>query len=202
MNFINKTPKITKNIIALNIIMFIITPFLSSGTLRMMLGHPLLSDDFNPIQPLTSMFLHIGFMHLFMNILVIWMIGKTIEHEIGTKKYLILYLLSGFGGWLLYILFSTVPFVGASGAGFGLITSIGVLFPNKKVNIMFIPFFSVKLKWVVIIYCTFEFINIILPSTDNVAHVCHLGGALTGFWLTGFWLTNKFSDKLKSLKNK
>ena len=71
MDFIKKIPRITRNILILNIIMFFITPFIPEDDFMMMVGHSPFSSDFNLIQPLTSMFLHGGFMHLGMNMLMI-----------------------------------------------------------------------------------------------------------------------------------
>jgi membrane associated rhomboid family serine protease len=77
--------------------------------------------------------------------------------------------------------------VGASGAIFGLLVAFGMLFPDVKLFIMFIPL-PVKAKYAVIGYILVElFSGVAQYGGDNVAHFAHLGGALFGFILIKIW---------------
>jgi len=84
-----------------------------------------------------------------------------------------------------------IPVVGASGAVFGLLLAFGMLFPNTKLYIMFLPI-PIKAKYFVIFYGGLElwqgFAN---NPSDNVAHFAHLGGMLFGFFLIKFWNKKK-----------
>jgi len=195
MKIFENIPKVTKALLLMNILMFFLIPYIPSDDLFYMVGFGITSENFNPIQLITSMFLHAGFSHIFFNMLFLWFLGDGIEREIGDRKFLILYLLSGFGGFLLQgFFYPDVPHLGASGAVFGLIVAMGVLFPNREMSLLFLPFWKFKLKWFVLIYFSVEIYNALSMDTgDGVAHWCHVGGGITGLLLGGFWLTKNFS---------
>lgn len=69
----------------------------------------------------TSMFLHIGFIHLVFNSLALWTFGRDLERVYGTGRFLLLYLLPGLAGSYASFRFSPYVSAGASGAIFGLI---------------------------------------------------------------------------------
>ncbi|CAG7580420.1 MAG: Rhomboid protease GluP [uncultured marine phage] len=205
MNFIKKIPVITRSLILLNLIMYFITPLIPDSDLHMMVAYGPQSDHFNLIQPLTSMFLHGGFTHIFFNMLLLWMFGRSVELEAGQKKFLLFYLFAGIGGYLLQgIFYPDNPAIGASGAVFGVVMGMAVLFPNQKVNLFFLPFLSFKLKWIMGIYFGFEVYNAIHGLAygvgDGVAHLAHVGGGLVGMALAGFWITNKFKLALQNVR--
>jgi len=70
---------------------------------------------------LTAMFLHFGVIHLLFNMVVLWMLGRILERDLGPARYLTAYLLSGLAGSVAVYLFSSATWtVGASGAVYGL----------------------------------------------------------------------------------
>jgi rhomboid protease GluP len=69
----------------------------------------------------TSMFLHIGFIHLLFNSLALWTFGRDLERIYGTGRFLLLYLLPGLAGSFASYRFSPYVSAGASGAIFGLV---------------------------------------------------------------------------------
>jgi membrane associated rhomboid family serine protease len=70
---------------------------------------------------LTAMFLHFGVIHLLFNMVVLWMLGRILERDLGPARYLTAYLLSGLAGSVAVYLFSSGTWtVGASGAVYGL----------------------------------------------------------------------------------
>ena len=76
--------------------------------------------------------------------------------------------------------------VGASGAVFGILLAVGMMFPNLTMYIMFVPY-PLKAKWVVLGYGILEvFLGVAAPS-DGVAHFAHLGGMLFGFVMLWYW---------------
>ena len=73
----------------------------------------------------TSMFLHIGILHLLCNMYSLYIIGKEVENVFGKVKYLIIYLLSGIAGSILSLAFNhNTICAGASGAIFGLLGAL------------------------------------------------------------------------------
>ena len=85
-----------------------------------------------------------------------------------------------------------IPTVGASGAIFGLLLAFGMLFPNLKLQLMFVPI-PIKAKYFVMGYGAIElYMGIQNAAGDNIAHFAHLGGMLFGFILIKIWnKTNK-----------
>lgn len=78
------------------------------------------------------------------------------------------------------------PMVGASGAIFGVILAMGMLFPNQPMYIMFIPY-PVKVKWIVVGYAVIELVQGMGNLASNVAHFAHLGGMVAGLFLILYW---------------
>lgn len=79
------------------------------------------------------------------------------------------------------------PVLGASGAIFGLLMAVFLLYPDIEVYIYFIPI-PVKIKYIVPVYVLFELYSGFRPTAgDSVAHFAHLGGALIGFIVIKLW---------------
>jgi membrane associated rhomboid family serine protease len=140
--------------------------------------HPYFS--FYPWQLITYQFLHANFMHIFFNMLMLWMFGMEIENIMGSRKFLIFYLLSGIGGGLLQILLGsgTGFVVGASGAVFGVMVAFAMFFPNRLIYIYFL--FPVKAKYLIVFMMIVEFMSV--SNGGVIAHLAHLGGAITAFF--------------------
>lgn len=78
--------------------------------------------------------------------------------------------------------------VGASGAVFGILMTVALLFPNVEVRLLFFPFFPIKMKYLVTVYGFYEFYGLVQSSPeDNVAHFAHLAGMLVAFLLIRYW---------------
>ncbi len=127
---------------------------------------------------ITPMFLHIGVLHLFVNMYSLYAIGPAVERFFGTPRFLAQYLLSGFTGVIFSLAFSPFPSAGASGAIFGLLGSLGgFLYVHRE---MFGQFGRVQLRQIAIV----ALLNLglgLMPGIDNWGH---LGGLLAGVFLT------------------
>lgn len=147
----------------------------------------------------TSMFIHdpsIFSFHLFANMMSLIFLGGFIERIIGSKRFLILYLISGIIAALFFVSLAfifgenlSIPAVGASGAIFGIAGVAAVLVPKMKVYILFIPI--AMPMWFAII---FMLAIMWLASSAfglSIANTAHLGGFLTGFFY-GFYLRYKY----------
>jgi membrane associated rhomboid family serine protease len=161
---------------------------------------------FEPWQPLTYMFMHssVDFSHIFFNMFSLWMFGRTLELEMGWKRFLIYYIVCGVGAALFQMgvaqidlahieigskawdAYMSTPTVGASGAIFGLLLAFGLLHPNALISLIFPPI-TLKAKWFVIIYGVLELLLGVTGSMSNVAHFAHLGGMFWGLLLLLWW---------------
>jgi membrane associated rhomboid family serine protease len=148
---------------------------------------PLGSGQFGPWQLLTYAFLHdrANFLHLFFNMLALWMFGSELERLWGQRRFIHMLLASVIAAGLVQLLFNFVvvshsPMVGASGAVFGLLLCYGVLFPNRTIMPLFPPI-PMKARTFVIVFGALELFLGVYGDT-GVAHFAHLGGML-GAWL-------------------
>lgn len=136
-----------------------------------------------PWTPVTYMFVHSSFGHIFMNMLVLFFFGPPLEREWGSKFFLKYYLATGLGGALfsvlLYSIAGSAPMVGASGAIFGLLLAFALNWPDAKIMLYFV--FPVPAKWFVGVLGAFTLLSTINAGQGSVAHWAHLGGLVTGF---------------------
>lgn len=100
----NAIPDITKNLIILNLLMFLAAQTLGNSIAPHLMIYYVQNPAFQPFQLVTSFFMHADFWHIFFNMLVLFMFGADTERTLGPKKFLFLYLAAGFGANLLYLL--------------------------------------------------------------------------------------------------
>lgn len=132
-------------------------------------------------QPITYMFLHGGFFHIFFNMFALWMFGTEIEYLWGKKEFLRYYFITGVGAGILTVLTSpnsTIPTVGASGAIYGILLAYGLLFPDRLIYLFFL--IPIKAKHLVILFGIVEFFAALSHTSGGIAHFAHLGGLLVG----------------------
>ncbi len=89
-----------------------------------------------------------------------------------------------------YIENSYTPMVGASGAIFGIMAAFAYLFPNTELMLLFPPI-PVKAKYLISGYFIYELFKSYDAPGDNVAHLAHVGGAITGFIIVLIWNKNR-----------
>lgn len=129
----------------------------------------------------SSMFMHFGFEHLVNNMVMLLVIGFTLEREIGTIKFLIIYLFSGLGGNLLSAVWdmmsgSFAVSAGASGAVFGIVGALLYVAIRNRGRIGDVS--GRGLAFMVILSLYYGFTS---GGVDNFAHI---GGLLSGFILS------------------
>ncbi len=96
-------PVVTKNIIIINVIMYLATLAFETVNIDLvkLFGlHYYLADDFKPHQVITYIFMHGGFSHILFNMLGVYIFGQVLEQVWGPKRYLIFYILTGLGAAL------------------------------------------------------------------------------------------------------
>lgn len=170
------------------------------------------SHFFHWWQPLTHMFMHGGFWHLFFNMYTLYIFGSVLERIWGTKKFLIFYFVTGLGAaaihtgvewvqmqnWLsqaaqgsmaaqssIHIMKMT-PTVGASGAIYGVLMGYAMLYPDSVLTLIFPPI-SLKAKWFVLIFAAIELLTGVTGTGGGIAHFAHLGGLVFGYLLIWYW---------------
>jgi len=133
-------------------------------------------------QLFTYAFLHGGIFHLFFNMFALWMFGCELERHWGTRVFVKYALVTGIGAGICTVIVSpnlAVPTIGASGLVYGILLAYGLLFPNRLIYLYFL--FPIKAKYFVLIFGALELYASWSGSSDNIAHLAHLGGMLFGF---------------------
>lgn len=99
-------PPVIKNLIIINVLMFLLTMALENMNVPLTgyLGlFPVQSPLFQPYQIVTHMFMHGGLGHIFFNMFALWMFGSPLENVWGPKRFLTFYLVTGLGAAALYM---------------------------------------------------------------------------------------------------
>ena len=130
-------------------------------------------------QFLTYMFVHGSFSHILFNMLGLFMFGIPVERRIGSKEFLLFYLLTGtlsgvFSYISYYIAGTNVVLVGASGAIYAVLFAFAVLYPYARIFVFGI--LPVKAPILVVAYTALEIYNQVLGTSSGVAHLTHLAG--------------------------
>ncbi|MFI3330837.1 MAG: rhomboid family intramembrane serine protease [Rikenellaceae bacterium] len=212
------TPPVVKNLIIINALFFLAQSVLPNGwgnLMTNMLGlHYWASADFRLYQLISYMFLHGNTTHLFFNMYALWMFGRMLEYNLGSKRFLIYYMITGIGAGLiqmgvctlemlslesaiaqggntpsamasLYALINGLT-IGASGAVYGVLLAFGMMHPNNII-MMLIPPMPIKAKYFVIFYGVLELFLGIASTGSQIAHFAHVGGMIFGFFLLRWW---------------
>lgn len=210
--FLSNMPTAIRHIIVINVLVMIMT-YLNEDFMyeHFALFYPT-SQFFRWWQPVTHMFMHGGFWHLFFNMYTLFIFGSVLERVWGTRKFLIFYFVTGLGAaaihtgvewiqmqsWLtqaaegsmaaqsaIHVLKLT-PTVGASGAIYGVLMGYAMLYPDSVLTLVFPPI-SMKAKWFVLIFAAIELLTGVTGTGGGIAHFAHLGGLIFGFLLILYW---------------
>jgi membrane associated rhomboid family serine protease len=207
--FLDRIPPVTRSLLIINVIMFAATLINEDFMIRTFAMFYPASPLFHWWQPLTHMFMHGGWWHIFFNMYTLVMFGMVVERALGTKKFLILYFVTGLGAvalhtgveWLDFHRLAAsaspaaqanvldilrTPMVGASGAVYGVLVAFAMLYPEARMTLIFPPV-TLDAKWMVAIFIGIELLTGITGTQMGIAHFAHLGGALFGFLLILYW---------------
>lgn len=146
---------------------------------------------------LSAMFMHGGYVHLFGNLLYLWIFGDNVEEYIGSAAFFGFYLLCGGTATLAQVLLDptgVVPNLGASGAISGVLGAYLVFFPHNRVYALFFyAIVSVPAIVAIGIWIVFQFFSgvgaVMAAETTvgGVAYGAHIGGFLMGVAVAGLW---------------
>ena len=149
------------------------------------------------VSNVTAMFMHGGFLHLFGNMLALWVFGRRVEDACGSVRFLAFYLLAGTMAHVLFVAVqhnSDVPGIGASGAIFGLMGAYLVLYPGGRIRtliIWFIPLWPrIRAIWIVLYFVGIQIVPAFRILTEDaeysVNHWAHLGGFFSAVFILLF----------------
>ena len=210
--FLSSIPAATKNIIIINILVMVMTSLNGDFMYeKFALFYPT-SPFFHWWQPVTHMFMHGGFWHLFFNMYTLYIFGRVLEERWGARKFLVFYFVTGLGAalvhtgvewlqmqnWMSQVAEGAIaaqakihalkmtPTVGASGAIYGVLMGFAMLYPDARMALIFPPV-SMKAKWFVLVFAAIELLTGVTGTGGGIAHFAHLGGLIFGFLLMMYW---------------
>ncbi|MHC6202492.1 rhomboid family intramembrane serine protease [Breznakiellaceae bacterium SP9] len=149
-------------------------------------------------QFLSYMFAHGGMSHLFFNMLALFIFGTQVERRMGSREFLIYYLLTGLlAGVFSFIVFYVtgeywVQLLGASGAIFAVQLAFAVFYPDSIIYIMGI--LPVRAPFMVLGFTALEIFETLTGFNSSVAHLTHLAGFAFG------WLYIRLRFKISPLR--
>jgi rhomboid family protein len=167
-------------------------------------------DPINYLTPLTSMFLHGGWMHIIGNCVFLWVFGNNVEDSMGRGRFVAFYLLCGLAAAAAQVAAqpdSPVPMVGASGAISGVMGAYLVLYPNARVKtlipliiyyrIVWLPAWFFLLYWFAlqVIDALPELAQAQATVESGVAVMAHIGGFLTGALLVRLFQNDRLLEQ-------
>lgn len=147
------------------------------------------------LTPLTSMFLHKGWLHLLGNLFYLWIFGKNVEGSMGHVRYLLFYLLAGIVAVVVQAYpepHSTEPMIGASGAISGVLGAYMLLFPRANV-LALIPLgrltqlIRVPAVLVLGVWFILQLLLSITGIDPRTGFRAHIGGFIAGLVLVPFF---------------
>jgi membrane associated rhomboid family serine protease len=142
--------------------------------------------------PITSMFLHGGFLHLAGNMLYLWVFGDNIEDRMGRGRFLLFYVLCGIAAALAQALpdmGSTIPMIGASGAVSGVLGAYLLLYPRTPVLVaipLLIVLYTFHMPAVIVLGIWFvgQLLSSLAQAEEaGIAFRAHVGGFIAGLLL-------------------
>ncbi len=213
------TPPITLNLIIANFVVWLACAILPIGDAIREYGmlYWVGSEKFHLYQFFTYMFLHADFSHMFFNMFSLWMFGRTLEIDLGPKKFLTYFFVCGVGAALLHMGVAAVEWlnikshIAAEAAAMGVSAAqlANKIFTNhamlgasgavmgvvmsfgvlhpNAMVMLMFPPIPMKAKWFVVVFLVIEFSAGVVGVSDSVAHFAHLGGMLWGWLLLRYW---------------
>jgi hypothetical protein len=186
----------TTALLVLNVALFLLELALGPSFVKLFAFTPALALA-QPWTFLTAAFLHAGLFHLFFNMFALLIFGPLLEHKLGPRTFLGLYLagaLAGNVGYLLTAPNPSVPGLGASGAVFAVLGALAVLEPNLMVFIGFLPLpmYLAAVFWFV---TELAFLN----TSAGIARGAHVLGLVFGVAFAWLWKKGRLPSNLSCL---
>lgn len=156
------------------------------------------------LQCLTFQFLHGGWVHLAMNLLLLHSLGPVMETTLGRGRFLLLYLVSGTFGGMLHVAGAWMmpdsfggPVVGASAGLCGLLAALGAYHAEERLRVLFFLIFpmEVRAKFILLVGVLTSALGAVF-AVGHIAHLAHLGGFMGGLGCAwAFQRTGRFESR-------
>lgn len=193
VNRLTQSNRAINRILIINIVFFVIANILissliySGGSDSTFLNQTALNSNVwialsKPWTFITSMFLHVNFMHILFNMIYFWWFAKILKESYSGQSVISAYVVGGLVGAIFYLIYgaflSTEHIaLGASGGVMSIMVAAATISPNRTQSLLFIG--EVKIKWIVLFLFLLTTVFNIHENTGG--KIDHLGGATFGF---------------------
>lgn len=186
----NKFPTVTLFLIGANALLFIILAGSLYLTFGVVPGKVLANKNLYTL--ITSLFLHVSFWHLLVNMWFLWLFGDNVEQRLGHFRFVIFYLFCGALANLGYAFLATqktLPLIGASGAISAILGGYLSLYPSNRIEGFLIlpPFLfkriSLSAGWFFGFWFVIQLVAAVFLTGSMTAYWAHIIGFLSGFSL-------------------
>ncbi|MBU6436216.1 MAG: rhomboid family intramembrane serine protease [Betaproteobacteria bacterium] len=183
----------TQILIVINVVGFLLQQAFGDTMIRLLALWPPVAGDWAqssltaPWQWLTYSVLHDNLAHIAFNMFGLWIFGQDLERVWGPRRIVLAYVASVFLGAAAQMLTAAafggggVPVIGASAGVFGLMLAFALVFPERRLMLLFFPV-PIPARTFVALYALLELTLGVTGTQSGVAHFAHLGGLLGG-WL-------------------
>lgn len=185
------TESLTFYIIVINVVFFVIQVAFPPFTDTLVLL-PSLAISGHYYQFISYMFLHGSLMHIALNMFVLAIFGFPLEQTIGRKRFVTVYLISGIGSAVFYILIMMsmmgaydISLLGASGAVFGILAAYAFKYPRQWVYLF--GLFPLPAAVLIVFLLIEEMFLGVLGLQPGIANFGHVGGIVTGLIVMSYW---------------
>jgi membrane associated rhomboid family serine protease len=178
------TPWVGRLIVANSVVLLLLMTLFTSREVFQALEFSPSAALSHPWTFVSYMFVHGGLLHLFGNMLALYVFGTAVESRMGSRNFLLYYLFCGIGAAVFSLLLAGImavgPFVGASGAVLGVAVAFAMFWPDAELIVFPIPV-PIRARTLVIGLVALDVIGSRLWPGDGIAHIAHVGGALFGY---------------------
>ncbi len=178
------TPWVLRLIIANAVVLLLMRTIFLSPAMADALAFSPAAALRQPWSLFTYMFVHAGLLHLLGNMLMLFVFGTAVENRMGSRTFILYYLLCGVGAAIfslgLSIIMPVSPFIGASGAVLGVALAFAIYWPDAELIIFPIPM-PIRAKTLVTALVGLDVLLYFLTPGDGIAHLAHVGGVAFGY---------------------
>lgn len=176
---------VTMKIILVNAAVFLLTYMSRNALIYLSMIPGLVVQELFLWQFFTYMFVHSGFPHLFFNMLGLFFFGTQVERTMGSREFLLFYLLTGFLAGLFSFFFYIITgsygviLLGASGAVYAVLLAFATYYPQARVFIFGI--IPIQAPLLVILFTGIAVFGQLGSVNSGIAHLTHLAGFIFAF---------------------
>ena len=178
------TPWVLRLVIANAVVLLLMRTIFISPALASALAFSPADALLEPWTFLSYMFVHAGLLHLLGNMFMLFVFGTAVESRMGSRAFILYYLLCGVGAAVFSLALSAImqvsPFVGASGAVLGVALAFAVYWPDAELVVFPLPI-PIRARTLVALLVGLDVFFYFLTPGDGIAHLAHVGGVLVGY---------------------